>query len=137
MISNMWLPMQHTFTRNRTYSALDRAENPLYKNIRTIKREQMVQGGARWDGDEVTNTTTPSNRQKNTWLGGYGSTYIDRLVKQFPFGIVSLADGTSEGHGHNMANFRLAQTASYGVLPGPAGSGMENTFVSRAEQRRW
>ena len=51
--SNMWLPMQHTFTRNRTYSALDRAEDPLYKNIRTIKREQMVKGGARWDGDEL------------------------------------------------------------------------------------
>jgi hypothetical protein len=50
----MWLPMQHTFTRNRTYSALDRTESPpLYKNIRTIKREQMVQGGARWDGDEL------------------------------------------------------------------------------------
>ena len=45
--------MHHTFTRNRTYTALDRAENPLYKNIRTIKREQMVNGGARWDGDEL------------------------------------------------------------------------------------
>ena len=56
-----------------------------------------------------------------------GTTY-----KQFPFGIVSLADGTSEGHGNNMANFRLAQTASYGILPGPAGSGMENTFIAQA-----
>jgi hypothetical protein len=52
--------------------------------------------------------------------------------KQFPFGIVSLADGTSEGHGHNMANFRLAQTASYGILPGPPGSGMERTFIAQA-----
>ena len=50
--SNMWLPMHHTLTRNRTYAALDRPE-PLYKNIRTIKREQMVSGGARWDGDEL------------------------------------------------------------------------------------
>ena len=31
----------------------------------------------------------------------------------FPFGIVTLADGTSEGHGHNMANFRSAQMAGY------------------------
>ncbi len=50
----------------------------------------------------------------------------------FPFGIVSLADGTSEGHGNNMANFRLAQTASYGILPGPKGSGMEKTFIAQA-----
>ena len=50
----------------------------------------------------------------------------------FPFGLVSLAAGTSEGHGANMANFRHAQTASYGVLPGPAGSGMEKTFVAQA-----
>ena len=45
--------MHHTLTRNRTYGALDRAQQPLYKNIRTMKREQMVQGGARWDGDEL------------------------------------------------------------------------------------
>lgn len=49
----------------------------------------------------------------------------------FPFGIVSLAAGTSEGNANNMANFRHAQTASYGFLPGPAGSGMENTFIAQ------
>ena len=49
----------------------------------------------------------------------------DTTDKMFPFGIVSLAAGTSEGHSHNMGNFRHAQTASYGFLPGPAGSGME------------
>ena len=37
-----------------------------------------------------------------------------------------------QGHGANMANFRHAQTASFGVLPGPAGSGMENTFIAQA-----
>ena len=41
----------------------------------------------------------------------------------FPFGIVSLAAGTSEGHTAAMPVFRLAQTASYGFLPGPKGSG--------------
>ena len=51
--------------------------------------------------------------------------------KQFPFGIVSLHAGGSEGHPFNMANFRHAQTASYGFLPGPAGSGMENTFIAQ------
>lgn len=50
----------------------------------------------------------------------------------FPFGLVSLAAGTSEGHELNMPNFRHAQTAGYGFLPGPAGSGMENTFVAQA-----
>jgi len=49
----------------------------------------------------------------------------------FPFGIVSLAAGTSEGHSANMPNFRHAQTASYGFLPGPEGSGMENTFIAQ------
>lgn len=304
--SNMWLPMHHTFTRNRTYSFLDRAEHPLYKNIRTIKREQMVQGGARWDGDELyilppppppsggrfapspthnsgepgpwipanayygwqipnstkvdefsaacwyfaqelTDMAAEENKSvpiigliqsawggsqiqvwlkndtvancKNSsgfpeqnrcrghncakngfnnngvlwngmtapfvnytifgalWYQGENNVYeclgagirpshdggpaacgnalnatgyacqTKNLVtsyrqqfsatpgttdKQFPFGIVSLADGTSEGHGNNMANFRLAQTASYGILPGPPGSGMERTFIAQA-----
>lgn len=49
----------------------------------------------------------------------------------FPFGIVSLAAGTSEGHSQNMPSFRHAQTASYGFLPGPKGSGMENTFIAQ------
>ena len=49
----------------------------------------------------------------------------------FTFGIVSLAAGTSEGHGAAMPAFRHAQTASYGMLPGPVGSGMEKTFVAQ------
>jgi hypothetical protein len=56
----------------------------------------------------------------------------DTTDAQFPFGIVSLAAGTSEGHSKNMGNFRHAQTASYGFLPGPAGSGMEKTFIAQA-----
>lgn len=47
----------------------------------------------------------------------------------FPFGLVTLADGTSEGHGNNMANFRLAQTLGNGVLPS---ADMPNTFVALA-----
>lgn len=31
-----------------------------------------------------------------------------------------------------MPSFRHAQTASYGILPGPKGSGMENTFIAQA-----
>lgn len=50
----------------------------------------------------------------------------------FPFGIVSLAAGTSEGHTQAMPVFRHAQTASYGMLPGPKGSGMEKTFIAQA-----
>lgn len=48
-----------------------------------------------------------------------------------PFGIVTLASSGSEG-GPNMGPMRYAQTASYGVLPGPQGSGMENTFLAQA-----
>ena len=55
----------------------------------------------------------------------------DTTSSMFPFGIVSLAAGTSEGHSQNMGNFRHAQTASYGFLPGPAGSGMEKTFIAQ------
>jgi len=47
-----------------------------------------------------------------------------------PFGIATLASSGSEG-GPHMGAMRQAQTASYGVLPGPAGSGMENTFVAQ------
>ena len=46
-----------------------------------------------------------------------------------PFGIVSLADGTDEGFGINMRQFRWSQTANYGVLPNPA---MPNTFLADA-----
>ena len=46
------------------------------------------------------------------------------------FGIVTLGDGTSEGHAHNMANFRSAAMAGLGVLPRPEGSGTENAFVA-------
>lgn len=48
-----------------------------------------------------------------------------------PFGIVTLADSGGEG-ALGMGEMHLAQTAGYGVLPGPAGSGMENTFVAQA-----
>jgi hypothetical protein len=48
-----------------------------------------------------------------------------------PFGIVTLASSGSEG-GPDMGAMRLAQTAGHGVLPGPEGSGMENTFVAQA-----
>ena len=43
-----------------------------------------------------------------------------------PFGIVTLASSGSEG-GPHMGAMRQAQTAGYGVLPGPKGSVMHNT----------
>lgn len=45
-----------------------------------------------------------------------------------PFGIVTLASSGSEG-GPNMGAMRLAQTASYGILPN---AGMPNTFLAQA-----
>ena len=57
----MWLPMEHALTRNRTFAALDdpNRTEAKYTNIRTIKREQMVQGGARFDGDELWSLPPP------------------------------------------------------------------------------
>ena len=63
---------------------------------------------------------------RQQWSAEHGTT-----SETFPFGIVSLAAGTSEGHGAAMPVFRHAQTASYGMLPGPPGSGMENTFIAQ------
>lgn len=63
---------------------------------------------------------------RKVWSATPGTT--DPLA---PFGIVTLASSGSEG-GPHMGAMRQAQTASYGVLPGPPGSGMENTFVAQA-----
>lgn len=48
---------------------------------------------------------------------------------QFPFGVVSLAAGTSEGNPESMGAFRLAQTGGYGLLPN---DGLPNTFIAQA-----
>ena len=45
-----------------------------------------------------------------------------------PFGLVTLAPSGTEG-GNDIGTMRLAQTASYGVLPNPA---MPNTFLAQA-----
>eukprot|EP00937_MAST-01D_sp_MAST-1D-sp2_P002517 g2517.t1 len=47
----------------------------------------------------------------------------------FPFGIVSLAGGTSEGFGNNMGAFRLQQAGGTGLLPTKA---WPKTFVAQA-----
>ena len=49
--------------------------------------------------------------------------------KSFPFGLVSLAGGTSEGHAANMGAFRYAQTGNTGLLPNEH---MPNTFAAQA-----
>lgn len=46
-----------------------------------------------------------------------------------PFGVVTLAAGTSEGHGADMPSFRQAQMGSYQQTPNPA---MPNVFVAAA-----
>ena len=45
----------------------------------------------------------------------------------FPFGLVTLAGGTSEGNGVNMGAFRYAQTGNTG---GPSFGGLANTFIA-------
>eukprot|EP01083_Nonionella_stella_P223706 796974_1 len=52
-----------------------------------------------------------------------------------PFGLVTLAAGTDEGHGYNMAPFRWAQMGNYDYLPNPIinpANGMTNTFAALA-----
>jgi hypothetical protein len=89
-------------------------------------------GGLAACGNVLKNTgyACSTHNLVNSWRQQW-SVAKDTTSPTFPFGIVSLAAGTSEGHGFNMPNFRLAQTASYGFLPGPAGSGMENTFIAQ------
>jgi len=54
-----------------------------------------------------------------------------------PFGLVTLAAGTDEGHSLNMAPFRWAQMGNYDYLPNPVLNdvnfdGMTNTFAALA-----
>ena len=55
-----------------------------------------------------------------------------------PFGLVTLAAGTDEGHGTNMAPFRWAQMGNYDYLPNPINieninfQGMTNSFAALA-----
>jgi hypothetical protein len=63
-----------------------------------------------------------------TWREAWSaeaSTTSDTL----PFGIVTLAGGTSEGHGDSMGAFRYAQSGNTG---GPSFGALPNTFVALA-----
>ena len=59
---------------------------------------------------------------RKVWSAEPGTT--DPLA---PFGLVSLADGTDEGYGINMRQFRWAQTANYGRVPNAA---MPRCFIA-------
>ena len=69
----------------------------------------------------------------STWREAFsgGPASENTTPSDFPFGIVSLAGGTSEGHGSNMGAFRLAQAGGTGLLPNGR-KGWENTFVAQA-----
>lgn len=64
----------------------------------------------------------------STWRKAW-SVALNTTPKDFPFGIVSLAGGTSEAHDNNMGAFRFAQTGNRGFLPSKA---MPNTFSAQA-----
>merc|ERR1719174_2385378 len=49
-----------------------------------------------------------------TWREAFAANGPNTTPTDFPFGIVSLAGGTSEGHGANMGAFRYAQTLNTG-----------------------
>jgi len=63
-------------------------------------------------------------KYRSRWSSTPGTT--DPLV---PFGVVTLAAGTSEGSGRNMAGMRWSQTCNFGVLPNAA---CPNTFLAQA-----
>ena len=63
------------------------------------------------------------------WSATAGTT--DPLV---PFGIVTLAAGTSEGSTRNMAGMRWSQTCNYGVMPNAA---CPNTFLAQGFDVRY
>ena len=68
-----------------------------------------------------------------TWRTAFSSGPVSNNTtpSDFPFGIVSLAGGTSEGFGKNMGAFRLAQAGGTGLLPNGR-VGWANTFVAQA-----
>ncbi len=49
--------------------------------------------------------------------------------KVAPFGVVQLAEGTSEGHNYNMGRFRWTQFGSFNYLPN---SELTNVFGAQA-----
>ena len=64
-----------------------------------------------------------------TWRDAWSSAPLSGTSAVFPFGVVSLAGGTSEGHSAAMPSFRNAQTAGGGLLPSEI---MPATFVAQA-----
>ena len=68
-----------------------------------------------------------------TWREAFsgGPASENTTPSDFPFGIVSLAGGTSEGFSSNMGAFRLAQAGGTGLLPNGR-KGWEKTFVAQA-----
>lgn len=64
-----------------------------------------------------------------SWREAWSGTPLSNTSREFPFGLVSLAGGTSEGFSQNMPAFRLSQTGGTGLLPTAA---WPNTFVAQA-----
>ena len=65
----------------------------------------------------------------DSWRKVWSSTPLSSTSALLPFGVVSLAGGTSEGHSGAMPSFRNAQSALGGLLPNNL---MPNTFLAQA-----
>ena len=96
--------------------------------------------GVIWYQGENNVGSTPGNSEKKV---GYGC-QMKEMIKQwrtafsqtphttdpeFPFGIVTVASGGSEGNDFNIGTFRSSQAANYGSLPN---DDLPNTFVAQA-----
>lgn len=68
----------------------------------------------------------------STWRKAFAANGPNTTPLNFPFGIVSLAGGTSEGHGANMGAFRYAQTLNtgFGTWASEASSDSSNHLSS-------
>ena len=62
------------------------------------------------------------------WRTAWSTAPLATTPASFPFGVASLAAGTSEGFSANMPAFRLSQTGGSGLLPTKA---WPNTFVAQ------
>ena len=64
-----------------------------------------------------------------SWRSSWASSGPGATDPLAPFGIVTLAAGTSEGHAAELLDFRIAQSGSYGYAPNPV---MPNVYVAQA-----
>ena len=113
----LWNGMLAPFVNMTIFGALwHQGENNVYECMNgvdpSVISERTSDGGPLACGDSTKNTGYACSTKNlvASWREQW-SVQPNTTSASFPFGIVTLADGTSEGHAHNVANFRSAQMA--------------------------